>query len=72
MIDRTTKILLGLIAFGLFANAAVSLIRPAIADNFPWGSLISGNVNDVKNSVYGIKQQVEGIYSGRCSNNKIC
>lgn len=45
MIDRTTKILLGLIALGLWANLAASVLRPA---GFELGS-ISSNLGNIAN-----------------------
>jgi hypothetical protein len=36
MIDRTTKVLLALIAIGLWMNAAAPLLRPAKAELGDW------------------------------------
>jgi hypothetical protein len=63
MIDRTTKILLGLIAFGLLANAAissVSLIRPAIA------------ADDYSRVLQLIESDLGRIQRGSCANSTIC
>jgi hypothetical protein len=64
MIDRTTKILLGLIAFGLLVNSAVSsvsLIRPAIAQEFAYSNVLAS-----------IAGELGRIQLGNCNNRKIC
>ena len=60
MIDRTTKVLLALIALGLWANAAVSTIRPAFAQS------------DYSSELYSIMSDLGRIHRGSCSNDKIC
>jgi hypothetical protein len=59
MTDRITKVLLGLIASGLWANFAASQIRPARAQDL---DLVLGN----------IESYVEKIATGTCTNFKIC
>jgi hypothetical protein len=62
MIDKTGKLLLALIAAGLWANIGVSLLRPAaaIAEGYELESLKS-NVSDLTR-----------IGRGTCTNTKIC
>jgi hypothetical protein len=62
MIDRTTKILLGLIALGLLANVAVSLNRPAVAQTLAQENAL------VLRTIAGY---VEGIANGTCRNGKL-
>lgn len=59
MLDRTTKILLGVIAIGIWLNVGVSVLRPssAIAQ--------SGEIG-------AIAGYVAAIAKGTCSNQKIC
>jgi hypothetical protein len=59
--DRTTKILLAAIALGLWANAGVSVLRPAVAQ-----------VHNVADDVHTIMAALGDIYTGRCTNKKIC
>jgi hypothetical protein len=59
MIDRTTKILLILIAAGLRANLLTSYVRSAVAD-------------DTSSVLRNIDSHLGSIYSGLCLNNKIC
>lgn len=63
MIDRTTKILLGLIAFGLLANVTVSLSRPAIAQT------LAQENNIMLRNIEGF---VGSIANGVCANRKLC
>jgi hypothetical protein len=60
MIDRTSKIILLLIAAGLWANVLVSQVRVANAQE---------DYSDVLGS---IASDVSGIASGTCTNSKIC
>jgi len=59
MIDRTTKFLLGLIAFGLLANATVSAVRPVMADDYGF-------------VLRSIDSDLGRIQKGTCANSKIC
>ena len=74
MIDFTTKILFGLIALGLFANAAYLVVRPVLADN-DYSSQLDNFSNQLDNSISklaNIKDVVVSIGLGTCANNKIC
>lgn len=59
MNDRTTKILLALIALGLWANALGPVLKPLPA--FASDSLLRS-----------IDSTLEDIARGNCSNRKIC
>jgi hypothetical protein len=48
MIDRTTKILLVLIAAGLWANLMTSYVRSAVADDY------SSVLRDIKSDLHSI------------------
>jgi hypothetical protein len=60
MIDRTTKILLALIAAGLWANVVAPLakVAPALAQSPNYLARIDDNIND--------------LARGRCINTKLC
>jgi len=60
MIDITTKILLGLIALGLFANAANFAVRPVLADE------------DYTITLNSIQHDLHNIALGTCPNKKAC
>jgi hypothetical protein len=60
MVDRTTKILLLLIAVGLWANVLIAQIRVAKADEDYSGFLTS------------IDRSLLSISGGICRNDKIC
>ena len=55
--DKTTKILLGLIALALFLNAIVPLIQPAVV-----------RAQDIST----IETYLGAIYNGLCLNPQIC
>jgi len=62
MIDRTGKILLALIALGLWANLGASVLRPAAAvAQIDELSRIRSDVSDLTR-----------IGRGTCANSKIC
>lgn len=62
MIDRTSKVLLAIIALGLWANAGISFLRPAAAiAQIDELSRIRSDVSDLTR-----------IGRGSCSNSKIC
>jgi hypothetical protein len=78
MIDRTTKIILAAIALGLWANASVSVLRPAkagdrdlllVTDNL---LLVNDNLSRLMKSVATVGVSVFSIELGSCSNKKIC
>jgi hypothetical protein len=59
MIDRTTKILLGLIAAGLWLNFASTVVHKASAE-----------VDEYY--VRAIRNDLQSIHDGKCRNPKIC
>lgn len=60
MIDRTTKLLLAAIAFGLWANAFIPILRPSPANATAESSLES------------IDRNIASLANGICSNRKMC
>jgi hydrogenase/urease accessory protein HupE len=66
MIDRTSKIILAVIAVGLWANVATTIFAPtlAVAQSFELGQIL--------NITRQIQGHLSGIYSGICLNSKIC
>ena len=54
----TNKILLGLIAAGLWANAIAIVVMPARADS--------------DSSLRNIDHDIHAIYAGTCKNAKLC
>jgi hypothetical protein len=64
MKDKTTKVLLAVIAFGLWINVALSLLRPA--------SVSAQDATTIERLLKGIESDLSRIQRGTCSNNKIC
>jgi len=60
MTDKTTKILLGAIALGLWANIVTPQIRPAHAQH--------STITFLSN----IDQNIQAIAQGICLNDKLC
>lgn len=71
MIDRSTKILLLAIAAGLWANAAVFMIRPANADSFLWAE-IKRHLEGIDAYTQSMDTNIYRIRKGDCENKKIC
>jgi hypothetical protein len=64
--DRTTKILLAAIALGLWANAVMSVIRPAAAQ-------VDGlTLSNISGELSSIAKDFKDIASGYCNNRKLC
>ena len=71
MTDRTTKILLAVIALGLWANVAASLFRPmaAVAQSYELSEiqhnvfLIQSDVSSIESNVSSIESDVSSIES---------
>lgn len=64
--DRTTKVLLLLIALGLWVNALAPMFRPTpVVAARP-------DLDDIEKEVRDIAHDVHSIYNGICLNNKIC
>lgn len=57
MTDKTTKILLAIIAAGLWLNAATVLIRPALAQD---------------PSITNLARDFHTVVQGQCPNQKLC
>ena len=68
MIDRTTKVLLGAIALGLWANAGVPLLRTTPAYAAADVQLLSGIDEKLEAMLAGIM----GLYRGKCPNKNLC
>jgi hypothetical protein len=62
-IDRSTKLLLGAIALGLWANALAPFFRPA--------PVHAQDASSIQSSLDSIEHDVHSIYSGTCL-GKIC
>jgi hypothetical protein len=66
MIDRSTKIILLAIACGLWANVAAQLIRPAVADDVPWATIVD-HLNAIESFTSGADKSLYRIRKGECS-----
>lgn len=68
--DRTTKLILCLIAAGLWANAAAMLVRPALAatETDVWLGRLTLHLQDI---AYNVHALVDGS-ALVCNNRKIC
>ena len=64
--DRTTKILLAVIAAGLWTNIGVSVFRPVAA----FGQ--SSELSDIASAVSSITLDLSDISVGKCGNKKLC
>jgi hypothetical protein len=60
MNDRIVKVLLALIATGLWANAVIPLVKPT-----PAYAILGDPVSNIADAL-------ESISSGRCRNQKLC
>ena len=69
--DRTTKVLLALIAMGLFLNAIVPFVQPAVVQAQAPGIIAAQNRQTalVINRIY---DELARISNGSCRNDKIC
>jgi hypothetical protein len=61
--DRTTKLLLLIIALGLWLNLVGSLLIPIKA---------RADEDSIESRVANVEHDVHSIYSGICLNSKIC
>jgi hypothetical protein len=64
MTDKTTKLLLLVIALGLWANALIPLIHPK--------PVAAQSLGDIDSRVSNIEDDVHKIARGTCVNTKIC
>lgn len=67
MADRTTKVLLGMIALGLWANVTTSLFHPLTA-----AAQSHGQLDTLVTDVDALRGFVENIAAGDCVNHKLC
>jgi hypothetical protein len=67
--DKTTKLLLAVIALGLWANVMISLVRPqpVVAQDQTLSS-IDDHLQRIESGV----SSLERIARGTCTNGKIC
>jgi hypothetical protein len=66
--DRQTKIIFAFIAAGLWANAAVAIIRPARAENQEvWQGRIAAEAQSIAGDVHTLVSGGIG-----CSNSNLC
>lgn len=73
MTDRTTKLLLGLIAAGLWANAAASWLPPKDANaQGPAYLAVDHNIRSIDEAAKSMQNTLSRIAGGHCPNNKIC
>jgi hypothetical protein len=76
--DRTTKILLAVLAAGIWANAAVPLVQvhaaaapltqKAPAQNAGFENRVQNSLESIQNSL----ESIDVIARGNCLNRKIC
>jgi hypothetical protein len=64
MMDRTTKLLLLLIALGLWVNVAIPFLRPRI--------VAAQSIGDIDSLLSNIESDVHKLARGTCTNTKIC
>jgi hypothetical protein len=67
--DRTSKIIFGAIAVGLWANLAFFLIRPPTANAADSSTAFMRSIDD---HLRNLDDRVSGIYRGNCFNKKLC
>jgi hypothetical protein len=73
MTDRTTKLLLGLIALGLWANVTVTLFQPkAVAAQDRTLSSIDDHLSNIQSDLHKTWRNVDDIGDGTCTNGTIC
>lgn len=58
MTDKPTKIILAILAAGIWLNAATALIRPAMAQDNP--------------TLDRLQRDFRSLVEGTCSNHKLC
>ena len=69
--DRTTKLLLALIALALFLNALIPLVQPESVEAQAPG-LVFEQDRVTAQVLTGIHDELERISNGNCRNDKIC
>ena len=68
--DRTTKLLLALIAMALFLNAIVPLVQPAAVQ--AQDAAIERHLRQISNDVRQFSNDFKRISNGSCFNDKLC
>jgi hypothetical protein len=63
-IDKTTKVLLALIALGLWLNVVAPLFHPV--------RVAAEDKEKMEQDLHDIAHDVHALYSGVCLNSKIC
>jgi len=63
IIDKTAKILLAIIALGIWGNIIVSSIKPAMANNESYLSQISGHLSSINSNLISISSSISQINS---------
>ena len=69
--DRTTKLMLALIAMALFLNAIVPLVQPA-AVQAQQDAAIERHLRQISNDLRQFSNDFKRISDGSCFNDKIC
>jgi hypothetical protein len=77
--NRTLIVVLWLIAFGLFLNAGLYLVRPALTVEAQAGSLFETHMTEIALSLEHqalvletIEHRIDSIQDGSCGNVKLC
>lgn len=75
--DRTTKVLLLLVAIGLWLNLLVPVLRPIKVSADSSGVetylvLILGEISQIKRDISATKDDIRKISQGTCSNMTLC
>ena len=65
--DRTVKLLLATIAFGLWMNVAVNLFRPIEVQ-----AQSDLSIQSIRTTVAGMQITLNSIAAGLCPNDKLC
>ena len=68
--DRTTKLLLALIAMALFLNAIVPLVQPAMVQ--AQDAAIERHLRQISNDLQQFSNDFKRISDGSCFNRTIC
>ena len=67
MNNRSTKLILIFIALGLWANAAITIMRPA-----PAAADAESELRSIDSRLSSIGDDIGRIQRGTCSNSKLC
>jgi hypothetical protein len=72
MTDKTTKVLLALIALGLWANVMKPLFRPVLVTAQDSTSSVLSSINSHLSTIEHDVHSLADIEDGTCRNSKIC